>query len=1042
MKTNYLYLILFSVILFLIFRNPKESIEHFDKMDNPSFKVFMKNTLSYMCDDSTDGLPKWAPSKYNIKSFCSKYPSQANIDSMIVTLVEEATTVKNKSIKVIDSTILPVRIIDTNEVTKLGDNLVIKKAPIEEEKETLLTESIELIKKEPKYHFLAIGKNKRDGDAIFYGGNYSTIIKTPYLKNNSNFDLYEKIKTVEYSIESWIKIDNIDSKWRNIIHHGSKNSTRAPGIWIYPNTIKFGMAILTTKKRNSWGEWISFGSIQEIPLKRWCHMIITVSGKIIKCYINGVLLTEKTLSGFSVWPNKQKFYVVDPWYSSINFHLSKMRWYPFSIPKEYVTYLSESTFPLKKMDPKHSIINIKKPKLTLLGTWKIHNRKNFSPLEIHRKKDIVFMNGSITNSKKKLNQPCIIIDSNLKPDRIIKFIVYSSNLSNKRGGNIMERDEKIVGGLFLCTINSKGELFINDKNKNLSDNISRYVDGLNINLSNIQYSINKGVSVPTKRGDIIGRKNYEFKYTKNNTNVIFSGHLTNISNNKTIGYLPSDSCPPNDLIVTGVSDRGNFVYIKIFSNGEIKVLATNDNDVYLEGILFSTLPGISITTFYESFKKNKSNPPRITDSSGIISLNGLLGFGKLKIRNWSLKNQGCFNDKPYLATYDKLSATSCLSKQTIQGYNLTYNQCRNRCRKVGCKYFSRPSHLEKNQKGKCATSIVGRQYSNCMENIYTEIGTTKCCTPRDSILHIKEYNSDKNKPYRIKSLGTTINTTIQVWIKPNNAKRTRENFFHAGYAGEGTITLEKNGSLTYYYGPRGGNGWPYEGFNSRHRVKNGQIAHIAIVRDFTNKKIQWYVNGNLTNEKKPKFQYAGKTSWFPHIGKGYVNPYKGEFKHFRVYKRALNKYEINKSYEEGLESKKTDIEKPIIANKSSCAQLAKSRGHSIFTLQNMGKNTLCRTTDTFGEYGKTNTCNSTKCNNPEKCSGFISTTAYYLSDQWNLISRIPERLRPLFHTEFICPVYPKGYVIIVVTNTGYIYMNRIGTSVKEIQLDNICYLKD
>ena len=53
MKINYLYLILFSVILFLIFRNHKERIEHFDKMNNPSFDVFMKNNLSYTCDDST-----------------------------------------------------------------------------------------------------------------------------------------------------------------------------------------------------------------------------------------------------------------------------------------------------------------------------------------------------------------------------------------------------------------------------------------------------------------------------------------------------------------------------------------------------------------------------------------------------------------------------------------------------------------------------------------------------------------------------------------------------------------------------------------------------------------------------------------------------------------------------------------------------------------------------------------------------------------------------------------------------------------------------
>ena len=31
----------------------------------------------------------------------------------------------------------------------------------------------------------------------------------------------------------------------------------------------------------------------------------------------------------------------------------------------------------------------------------------------------------------------------------------------------------------------------------------------------------------------------------------------------------------------------------------------------MDGIIFNTIPGISITTFYESFKKNKLNPPRI-----------------------------------------------------------------------------------------------------------------------------------------------------------------------------------------------------------------------------------------------------------------------------------------------------------------------------------------------------------------------------------------------------------------------------------------------
>ena len=56
MNISYLYVILIFVILFLIFREPKGSIEHFNKMNNPSFNVFMKNTLAYTCDNSIDKL--------------------------------------------------------------------------------------------------------------------------------------------------------------------------------------------------------------------------------------------------------------------------------------------------------------------------------------------------------------------------------------------------------------------------------------------------------------------------------------------------------------------------------------------------------------------------------------------------------------------------------------------------------------------------------------------------------------------------------------------------------------------------------------------------------------------------------------------------------------------------------------------------------------------------------------------------------------------------------------------------------------------------
>ena len=52
-----------------------------------------------------------------------------------------------------------------------------------------------------------------------------------------------------------------------------------------------------------------------------------------------------------------------------------------------------------------------------------------------------------------------------------------------------------------------------------------------------------------------------------------------------------------------------------------------------------------------------------------------------------------------------------------------------------------------------------------------------------------------------------------MWVKPYNFS-ARRNFYDRAYGGEGTITQETNGALTYFWGTNGGNSTPYQGFNS------------------------------------------------------------------------------------------------------------------------------------------------------------------------------------------------------------------------------------
>ncbi|MBD3388147.1 MAG: hypothetical protein GF414_04325, partial [Candidatus Altiarchaeales archaeon] len=154
------------------------------------------------------------------------------------------------------------------------------------------------------------------------------------------------------------------------------------------------------------------------------------------------------------------------------------------------------------------------------------------------------------------------------------------------------------------------------------------------------------------------------------------------------------------------------------------------------------------------------------------------------------------------------------------------------------------------------------------------------------------YYDDEDAP----QLQQNGNQTIEVWVKPERFN-TRRNIYGVAYAGEGAITLEEDGSLTYFYGILGTNsgtgGVDYDHIKSNYKLKRGVWQHIAIVRDFDTGKLRWYINGELTNEKDTLFDYAQPGTQHRHIGYGYTgNYYNGGMDEFRIWDEALTQEKI------------------------------------------------------------------------------------------------------------------------------------------------------
>ena len=144
---------------------------------------------------------------------------------------------------------------------------------------------------------------------------------------------------------------------------------------------------------------------------------------------------------------------------------------------------------------------------------------------------------------------------------------------------------------------------------------------------------------------------------------------------------------------------------------------------------------------------------------------------------------------------------------------------------------------------------------------------------------------------------------MTVTASPNG----RQNPIAKAYGGEGTITIEPNGSMNYYYGTSGYNGGTYIGFGCGKKISWNVPTHIAITRKsrynwyrkynrwnrkFIGTTLTWYINGKKINTKESKYNSAVSGNNPLLIGNGYAGRFKGEINNLVLYNRVLRDNEV------------------------------------------------------------------------------------------------------------------------------------------------------
>lgn len=160
------------------------------------------------------------------------------------------------------------------------------------------------------------------------------------------------------------------------------------------------------------------------------------------------------------------------------------------------------------------------------------------------------------------------------------------------------------------------------------------------------------------------------------------------------------------------------------------------------------------------------------------------------------------------------------------------------------------------------------------------------------------------------SLQFDGNVSIVYWAKPDDVGAGRQNIVCKAYGGEGCITQEANGMLSFYWGDCGANCEPYVEVQRppAGTIGSGEWIHIAVVRDVDNRQYRLYKDGVIVAQgtwNKCGAHPCGdsKPSELPlYIGTGYAGRFRGVLDEVAIIGAVIEENDIQSIMEKGFDN--------------------------------------------------------------------------------------------------------------------------------------------
>jgi hypothetical protein len=170
-------------------------------------------------------------------------------------------------------------------------------------------------------------------------GNDGEHPNTPVIRSTNQLD------GIEFTYVFWSYIDDWTYKrgaWKHILHKGNDNSwpNRAPGIWFHPDENKMRVYMNTFSSVAD-----SYIDVDNIPIDKWFHTCVMVTGRYLDVYINGNLKKRLVMDGI---PKQNYGDVYINLFGGFSGFMSCIRYYDYSInPIELELIVKKGPQPMK-----------------------------------------------------------------------------------------------------------------------------------------------------------------------------------------------------------------------------------------------------------------------------------------------------------------------------------------------------------------------------------------------------------------------------------------------------------------------------------------------------------------------------------------------------------------------------------------------------------------------------------------------------------------------------------------------------------------------